>query len=160
VDLPGYLDRSELVSRPNANQIQLAEDERWGEPLADGFRRILRDDLEELLDTNRIVLHPFDVRSPPELVVVVDVSRFEPVGTTSRYAELVARWTLSTGREPRVLARAQTTVREPIAHDAGPDSEIAALSRALARFAFALASAVRAAEEREPGAAATVGARP
>jgi uncharacterized lipoprotein YmbA len=150
VDLPGYLDRSELVSRPSANQLQLTENERWGEPLVDGFRRILRDDLEELLDPDRIVQHPFDVRSPPELVIAVDVIRFEPVGMAARHAELVARWTVSTGREPRVLAaRAQTTVREAIPHNAGPGADIAALSRALARFASALASAVRAAESQQ-----------
>lgn len=155
VELPGYLDRSELVSRPESNRLQLAEEDRWGEPLLDGFRRVLRQDLEELLDIDRIVPHPFDVRSPPQLVLAVDVRRFEAAGSAARRAELVARWTLRTGREGRVLARDRTIVHEPIARNGGRGAEVAALSRALSRLAFTLASAVRLARSQQSMSGAT-----
>jgi hypothetical protein len=74
-------------------------------------------------------------------VLTIDVSRFEPVGIDARHVEHVARWTLRTG-EGRVLAIDETTVREPISGDSGRGAEVAALSRALARFAGPLASAV------------------
>ena len=142
VELPRYLDRSELVSRPGPNQLQVADDDRWGEPLVEGFRRNLRQDLAEFLGTDRIVAYPFQASNRPELVLTIDVSRFEPVGIDARQAELVARWNLRTG-QGRVLATDETTVREPISGDGGQGAEVAALSRALARFAGLLGSAVR-----------------
>jgi hypothetical protein len=49
--------------------------------------------------------------------------------------------------EGRVLARDETTVREPISDRGGARAEVAALSRALSRFAFELATALRLAAE-------------
>ena len=37
VELPPYLDRPQIVSRPDANRIALAEFDRWAEPLASSF---------------------------------------------------------------------------------------------------------------------------
>jgi uncharacterized lipoprotein YmbA len=143
VELPRYLDRSELVSRPSANQLSVADNDRWGEPLLEGFRRSLRQDLAALLGTDGIVMHPFKPTNPPQLVLTVDVSRFEPAGAAERRVELVARWTLRTG-EGRVLAAEEAAVREPISGDGGRGAEVAALSRALGQLAGLMAPAVRA----------------
>jgi hypothetical protein len=75
-------------------------------------------------------------------VLEIDVTRFEPVGASARRAELVARWTLRSSRDHRVLAQSETKIAEPLAAGSKHSDEVAALSRALARFASTLASAV------------------
>lgn len=140
VVLPGYLDRSELVARLAPNELHVADNDRWGEPLVEGFRRILRQDLCVLLGTDRVVQYPFHAKSPPALVLTVDVSHFEPIGTEAR-VKLVARWSLRAG-DGRVLAGDETTVLEPITDGEGRGAEVAAMSRALGRLAGTLVSAV------------------
>jgi uncharacterized lipoprotein YmbA len=142
VELPTYLDRTELVSRPEPNRLQVTDDDRWGEPLVDGFRRVLREDLKAVIARDRVVARPFDTHSPPDLVFAIDVSRFEPTGTERRKAELVARWTLQTFRGC-VIASDETVVQEPIYGQEGRTADVAALSRVLLRFADHLARAVQ-----------------
>ena len=41
VDIPEFLNRNALVYTRGGNQLQLAESERWAEPLDDGITRVL-----------------------------------------------------------------------------------------------------------------------
>ena len=59
VRLPGYVDRSQIVTRRAAEEIDLAEFDRWGEALADSVPRIIADNLALLLPRERIALFPW-----------------------------------------------------------------------------------------------------
>src|SRR4051812_25802188 len=91
VQLPEYLQRSELVTRTSSNQLTVAEYQQWGEPLKDGFARTLRRDLENELAA-RVATAPFDQANPPPLVIDIEVHRFERAA--GQGAVLEASWTV------------------------------------------------------------------
>src|SRR5271170_7666944 len=59
IRFPGYLKRPEMVTRIDADQLQLSAENRWAEPLDSNFQRVLAQDLSQLLGTKRIALFPW-----------------------------------------------------------------------------------------------------
>jgi uncharacterized lipoprotein YmbA len=140
VQLPEYLIRNELVTRSAANQLQVAEFQRWGEPLKEGFSRTLRHDLENELGAGHVVAAPFDAASRPSLVLDVEVRRFERVATEG--AVLEASWTIRDGKSGTTLATHDARAQRPVAGD-DPRATVAALSSAVAALAAEIAAAAR-----------------
>jgi uncharacterized lipoprotein YmbA len=140
VELPEYLMRPELVSRSASNQLAVAEYERWGEPLKDGFARTLRRNLENELGAGHVVAAPFDPRYRPSLVVDVEVRRFERVAGEG--AVLEATWTIRDGKTATTLVTHDARARQPLsAEDAR--ATVVALSTTLAALAREIAGAAR-----------------
>jgi uncharacterized lipoprotein YmbA len=149
IELPEYLLRSELTTRTASNQLKVADYDRWGEPLKDGFSRTLRSDLESRLGAGHVVTAPFDPSHKPALIVDVEVRRFERVLPGG--VELEATWSLRDGVNGTVLATKEASVHQPVA---GEDTRatVSALSAALAALATQIADAVR--ERSRPPASA------
>ncbi|MCU1281932.1 MAG: hypothetical protein JWM53_5478 [bacterium] len=141
IELPEYLMRPELVTRSASNKLAIAEYDRWGEPLKEGFARAFRRDLENQLGAGHVVAAPFDPASPPALSIDLEVRRFERVGDEA--AVLEAGWTIRNGKSGATVARHDARVRAPLS---GRDASatVAALSRALADLAAEIGAAVRA----------------
>nr|WP_319393885.1 PqiC family protein [uncultured Desulfobacter sp.] len=81
VNLPTYLDRSEIVTRKPGNAMTVNEFQRWGAPLAHQIREKLMMDLSALLGTARVVLSPWERALSPEYQVDVTLLRFELKGS-------------------------------------------------------------------------------
>ncbi|WP_320042797.1 PqiC family protein [uncultured Desulfobacter sp.] len=77
VDLPTYLDRSEIVTRKPGNAMTVNEFQRWGAPLEHQIREKLMMDLSALLGTARVVLSPWERALSPEYQVDLTLLRFE-----------------------------------------------------------------------------------
>ena len=58
ITLPQYLDRPDIVTREGANQMQLAEFNKWAEPLEPMLTRIMAEDLYALLDASDVIPIP------------------------------------------------------------------------------------------------------
>jgi uncharacterized lipoprotein YmbA len=139
IELPEYLMRPELVTRTAENQLAIAEYDRWGEPLKDGFSRTLRRDLENQLGTGHVIMAPFDPTNRPALTLELDVRRFERVGNVA--AVLEARWTIRDGKSGAELATRDSRQRAPLA-GADAKATVVALSQALAAFAAEVGTAI------------------
>lgn len=138
VSFPAYLDRAELVTRIAANEIQVSATDRWAEPLAASFTRVLAMDLEARLATHEVVRSPWYGTTRLDGVLAVVVEQFEADGTKG-CARLVARWSLRDGAGKRLLRKGVTTLERPFA--AAPDSPPAAAAQATARAAGAASGA-------------------
>ena len=86
IKFPGYLDRQQLVTRISQNRFAVAENDRWAEPLEENFSRVLSQNLSILLQTDRIVAHPWPRSRQPAYQVQVEVLRFEPNAEPARRA--------------------------------------------------------------------------
>ena len=64
VTLPTYLNRSDIVTQQQANRLDVAETEKWAEPLDEGVARVLRADLAHLLAERRVLVAPRDFTDP------------------------------------------------------------------------------------------------
>lgn len=140
IDMPEYLLRTEIVSRSASNQISVAEYDRWGEPLRDGFARTLRRDLESELGAGHVFGQPFEQSQLPVMVVDVDVHHLEHMA--GQGAMLEAGWTLRERAKGTVIAVHASKITVP-APDKDPGAEVAALSKAISMMSAEIAAAVR-----------------
>ncbi|MHC4712865.1 MAG: PqiC family protein [Planctomycetota bacterium] len=137
VTLPEYLDRPQMVTRAGGNRLELAEFDRWAEPLTTDFTRVLADNISTLLSTERIVLFPWPASVNVDYKVRVDVKRFEAdaAGTVT----LDARWTVSAGKGTETIHRSR--LKQPVGED-GYGAVAAAQSKALAELSLEIARAI------------------
>jgi hypothetical protein len=77
IRLPGYLDRSQIVTRANATELNLSDSHRWAEPLQENFTRTLAEQLSQMLGTSTISIEPSRNRANLDLRIMVDVIRFD-----------------------------------------------------------------------------------
>jgi uncharacterized lipoprotein YmbA len=135
VVVPEYLDRPELVTRLASNQLRVEDLELWAEPLRVSVPRTMEQNLATLLGSGRVRQSPWSGPAPPDLVVSVDVHRFEK--TSAGKVELAAHWTITDGRGETEPLRRETHLSYATA--AGTQAAVAAMSEALAALSRAIA---------------------
>jgi len=75
VTLPRYLERTNIVTR-RGMEMEVAEFDRWAEPLSESVPRAIAANLATLLRTERIVVFPWSNTASIERQIVIDVIRF------------------------------------------------------------------------------------
>lgn len=139
VKIPEYLDRLQIVTRSTMSSLQLAEFERWAEPLDKSIPRILAENLSALLGSDQVAIHPWPNALQVEYQVVVEVNRLD--GTLGQNALLDARWTLLADKGKRIVLRKNSTISEPVS-GGSHEGLVLAQSRTLARLAQEIARAI------------------
>ncbi len=140
ITLPGYLDRSEIVTRLSENQLAVSGIERWAEPLRDNVSRALSENLVHRLRPDDYVPYPWYESAGVDYGVAVELTRFEADSTGS--VTLSADWRITSGDPQQTLYRGESLIQES-ASGAATDRSVAALSRALARLCDEIAAEVR-----------------
>src|SRR5262245_36040759 len=64
IELPQYVNRTEIVTGHNSPVLQSAAVAEWAEPLRDGFTRVLAENLSLLLATERVAIFPWQSATP------------------------------------------------------------------------------------------------
>jgi len=118
VDLPRYLDRSELVTRSGAHELEVRNLQRWGGSLRGDVARVVADDLGRLLGTARIAIYPAEARFPVSYRVLLELIEFG--SAPGQPVRLRARWTLA-GADGRALAVGEANVEQPPASSSWED---------------------------------------
>lgn len=119
VNLPERLDRPQLVWRDAAQQLVIAEQSRWAEPLSAAIARVVADNLARQLPG----VLPVVAHSDADLRIELDIRRFD--AERGRAVTLEAVWAL---RGDSVVRQGHLRLREEVA-----DASIAALAAAHAR---------------------------
>jgi uncharacterized lipoprotein YmbA len=138
ITLPRYLERINIVTRRDA-ELEVAEYDRWGEPLSASLPRAIAADLSTALGTDRIVMFPWSISTTIDQQIVVDVLRFE--ATSGGDVVLEARW--------RVLGkdRQEAVLRYSLVHEAvgaaGYPAIVAAMNRSVGKLSREIADAVK-----------------
>ncbi len=141
VQLPKHLDRPQIVTRATPNMPQLADFDRWAEPLEDNFAGILAENLSILMSTDRVTLLPRPRPTPVDYRVEVEVTRFDR--NASGDVTLVARWALLGKIGRKLLVMKKSSFREPI-KGKSHEATVAAMSRALGNLSRDIAEAMKA----------------
>jgi uncharacterized lipoprotein YmbA len=136
--VPAYLDRPQIVTRRGREEIEIAEFDRWGEPLAEGLPRTLADNLAALLPGENIALFPWAGSRPIRRRVLIDVNRFD--GPLGGDVVLDARWRIL-AEDRRELVSRRSVLTEATGGPGYP-ALVAALSRSLAALSREIASAL------------------
>jgi len=140
IDLPAYLDRPQVVTAVGRNERSVDDLNRWGEPLRQGFARVLRQNISQLLPSDHVVPHRSQRgrRGLPDFRLAIDVLRFE-IRARDRSARLLVRWTLHPEYDPPISRR--STFLAPVADDT-PEATAEAMSDAVAQLSRALARVI------------------
>jgi uncharacterized lipoprotein YmbA len=141
VTTPGYLRRSQIVTRTGDDQMDIAMFHRWAEPLEDGIARVLAEEIGVRVPTDRIVTYPWRgvVARTLQYQVVVVVMRLD--GRRGGDVTLDTRWRILS-KDGNELAFRRSTMSETAA---GPGYEpmIAAMTRALVALGQEIATEIR-----------------
>ena len=144
VEIPESIDRPQIVTRTGANELVVAEFDRWGGALDSEISGALVATVRDRLASQQIAVAPW--RSAilssvgPSYRAAVSVSRFD--GIPGQSVVLQGRWELI-GQSGESLGVREATVTEKI-DGAGYDALVAAMQRALVRFGQQMADSVAA----------------
>ena len=139
IELPAYLDRSEMVTRVPPNKLRISSLDRWAEPLSANFARVFTGDLSGALGTEDVTRLPSLARPVIDYRVAVAVEQFER--RSDGVAVLVARWEVRRGVGGELVRRARAKHEVPIDGATTADA-VEALSRATALLADEVAAAI------------------
>ncbi len=143
ITIPEAVDRPQMVYRLDANQVEIADLERWAEPLKNGIPRLVADTLTRELGAAAVMTSRQSATLTFDYRVAIDVQRFD--FTAGEGAALDALWTIRAAKgEPRI---GRSEAREP-AGGRDAQSMAAAHSRAIGKVARDIAVAIRAMEPR------------
>jgi uncharacterized lipoprotein YmbA len=147
IELPEYLDRSQIVSRISQNEVRLAEFDQWAEPLDHNFSNVLAENLSILLCVDHIAFFPWRRDISIDYQLVVEVTRFD--GKLGGDALLSVYWTLLS-EDGKPILKKQSSFREPCG---APDYEalVSAQSRALGRLSREIADAIETSRQSVSG---------
>lgn len=129
VTLPPYLERSQIVTRPTPNRLELAELHRWSDDLRDLITHTLAKNLAALLDTPQILVAPHRSRAQPDHRLSLEVGAFELAADGQVHLDAAWSWT---GSADSAVPTAESTMlrSEPlrIPEDGDMEAIVAAMN--------------------------------
>lgn len=111
VEIPQYLDRPQIATRLNQNELRLAEFDKWAEPLKDNIARVLAENLAVLLHAQPVTIFPWRGSLTVDYRIEIDVIRMG--GNLGGKATLIARWLILEKDDRQVLLNRKSTFEEP-----------------------------------------------
>jgi len=135
-EFPSYLDRPQLVSRGRNNTVQLAELDRWAEPITDSLVRVLKENLRRQAPAIRISSAPWNTDISPTYLLKISVIHFD--GEFAKTTDVDIRWSLLLARTGEELTRQH--FRKSIAIEANCQGYVDGLNRSLAELSEVIAA--------------------
>ncbi len=147
--LPQYLERPQIVTRSAPRRLELAEYHQWGGNLRKNLVSVMVRNLSRELGTNRVSGPPHRAGLDADLLVELEVNRFErgPAGRVT----LVAWWrVLEGGGRDTLETRVSELASPPLAPGADYAATVAAMGEVFARLGGEMAAAIRRHVPRPP----------
>ena len=140
VEIPEYLDRPEIVTRAEQNQLILSEFNLWGGSLKADVNRVLIENVSHFLASDGIPVVTWKIGIAETQRVLIQVVRFD--GAPNNDMVLKARWSV-VGRDGKTfeLVR-ESTISVPV-KGGNYTAIVAAMSDALGELAKDIASGIK-----------------
>ena len=129
---PGYIDRPQIVTKTETAELEIAEYDRWAEPIGDMFIRTLSSNLKILTGSTYITSHPWPRQVTFDYRVKAKILKFE--NNTQGDALLIVQWAAYKQEEETAL-KAFHSEYTATATDTSYPARIAALNNTIAQFA-------------------------
>ncbi|MBW2709254.1 MAG: membrane integrity-associated transporter subunit PqiC [Deltaproteobacteria bacterium] len=140
VTIPGYLDRDEIVTRVNENEIHLADLNQWGESLRGSLTTILALNLSRLLPTKDFAIFPFKCPSPVDYQLSVEIVRMD--GSLDGDVHLTAQWSILEGKAGSIMVTRKSRFKASKA-PTGYSELVAAQSRLVEALSREIAESIQ-----------------
>lgn len=137
VKVPEYLDRPQIVTRADSGtQVIVAEFDRWAEPLADGIKRVVVQNLAVLLPASNVHGFPAAGEVPADFQVSLKVERLDAAPGS---ATLEVWWSILDARGATVFPPTRFHSETRVA-ERTYDAFVSAESQALAQLSREVAA--------------------
>ncbi len=136
VELPHYLNRPQIITRISENEVEVADFDKWAEPLDENICRVLVENLGAMLEPGSYAVAQWKVATNTDYRIAVKIVRFE--GTLPGTAHLEASMNIFRSRPHDLLAKRRVSYSEPVEEDSyeafvrAGEKMLAALSRDIA----------------------------
>ena len=140
VHLPEYLDRPEIVTRINPNELKLAELDIWAEPLQVNFTRVLVENISRLLSTEPVAVFPWGASPQIDFQIDIEVVRLD--GDIAGKAFLIAQWSILNSSNKSILFSKKSQYTESVG-GTGYSALVAAQSRMIGALSLDIAEAIK-----------------
>ena len=136
IEFPDYLDRPQLVTRNEDNQLVISASERWGEPLRDNLVRVLKENLFRRIPELSISNFPWQPASNKGLLLRLSVNQFD--GILGQRTSVDIRWSLTHLGTGQQVVQEHFNAALPISNN--PTDLVAGLSQALDQLSTQISS--------------------
>ncbi len=140
VHLPEYLDRPEIVTRINPNELKLAEFDIWAEPLQVNFTRVLIENISRLLSTEPVAVFPWEAFPQVDFQIDVELVRLD--GDIAGKAFLTAQWSILNSSNKSILFSKKSQYTKSV-DGTGYSALVAAQSRMIGALSHDIAEAIK-----------------
>jgi uncharacterized protein len=147
VEIPRYLDRSQIVKSSENYRLDVKSNDWWGEPLSPMIRRVLREELAQRLPQSTVLGSGASGSVSPDATIDLDLQRLDEDASGNVVLQAQATLTLK-GRKAPVVRSFQYSVPSPAAASpaaatsaaATSAGEVSAISIAVGKLADGLAA--------------------
>ena len=140
--IPGYLNRSQIVTRSPGAELQVDEFNRWAEPLGLAMHRVVAADVDGLLDELVVIAFPHDavVGGVVDFRLRGDILRFDADRSGSVVLEV--QWSVSSDNGTTVVPAHRARYEAQAGRAGDPDAVVTAMNEALRQFSRDIADAM------------------
>ena len=147
LSLPALLNRKQIVTRTENNNVLLAEFDQWAAPLQDNVIAVLSKNVAALQPNAMVRAFPWSVYGDVDYRVIIDISRFDT--QLGKSANLEANWAIMEEKNHTIVSNGQTKIGEQL-NDATYNSAAQALSKLLGKFSQQISLALVQVLNQEP----------
>ncbi len=132
LNIPGYLDRPQIVTRGTGARLRVNDYERWAEPLQAGIERVVAVNIDNQLAGVAVAVFPYGSLIKPDLRLVGRLIQFD--ANAAGDAILDVQWALTTVGKTSATRPRRTRYTATAASSSDADAVAAALANTLGQF--------------------------
>jgi uncharacterized protein len=142
VEIPRYLDRSQIVKSSENYRLDVKSNDWWGEPLSSMVRRVLRDELAQRLPQSTVLGSGASGSISPDATIDLDLQRLDEDASGNVVLQAQATLTLKGRKAPAVRSFQFSVPSTAPASPAATTSagEVGAITIAVGKLADGLAA--------------------
>ncbi len=140
IEIPGYSDRSQIVTIGEGAKLDVADLDHWAEPVQNNIERILVGNISTLISNHQVFPYPTNFHPGAEsLQIAVEIR--DMIQTETGRIRLVASWNIKRMRNNQLLQReSQTYEKQEVSGDFG--AYATGLSELFGRLAIDIAGSI------------------
>lgn len=139
IRIPGYIDRPQIITKTSTAEIQLADFDRWAEPMGGMVTRTITSNITALTGSNFIQMHPWPPNASFNYQIAANIINLE--NNEAGDALLIVNWRLI-NKNDEYGVKTQHSQFHATARDTSYASRVAALNDVLAQFSQEIISQI------------------
>jgi len=96
ISLPGYIDRTQIITRTDSHLIELGDYDHWAQSLDENMMQVILEQMMSLRQDDNVVAYPWSRHQKHDIQININILRFE--GQLGGLTHLKGTWMILDGR--------------------------------------------------------------